>query len=247
MTSTFAWFKASSATTLDTSAVTNAGIGVEKTVSELTYKAKVHVEADTTGLESIELTTWGAASGKGTATDTSKLYTAVRPANAGDSDNATNVTFTACTTVNDEVLKIPLKAWIEDTSSDKTDLGHGAAWEAGVEGMTSNYTVTVTYSYDQDVDIGTLLLDTEVFFYVNENNTADYASNKEGISGASGITQHVQVDARDLVGDTDYIGTTSENATKLTVGYLYVRAEGNLRAHNQASYTATITAAQAIS
>ena len=115
-----------------------------------------------------------------------------------------------------------------------------AAWEAGIDGLgDGDATKTVTFQYDQDVETGNLLLDTEVFFYTNANNTDAYAKANESVSGGS-ATQTLAINAKSLKNSGHYV-TTSGSA--IVVGYLYVRMDGKLRQHdNGKNYQATIEA-----
>lgn len=203
-------------------------VGVTKTASSLNYEATINVKY-TVPSKNVNLTTWsGNDIKKGTV-----------PPNVTDNSNVTLVD----ASLSDDTFAIEVLAYLTDTSTNKSEEGHDAAWAAGVKGLTENAaSKTLTFSYDQDVDTGTLLLDTEVYFCAAKSTAAAaaYAKASEGVSGAEGKTQSFAINAKDLIDSN--VGEA--NATR--VGWLYVRIEGSVRQHdNTKDYTATIASALA--
>ena len=239
-----AWFKAANSLTLDRAATNSGTLTVEKTSASVTMAAKVNFVVEDPGLKQVELTTWvSSALKKGTVPEN------LSPS-ASAGDIAANVRLVDAT-VADETYKLAVKAYVTDdsTEEEKAEAGHDAAWLAGMETYQNDTTTKnhVTYSYANTDGTGSVLLTNEVFFYCASDET--YTEGHEGISGASGKTQQLDVDMKslyvdgnDLDSDPDHWATSAD---PVTIGYLYVRFEGSLRVHTQNSYTAVIAAAAA--
>lgn len=135
---------------------------------------------------------------------------------------------------------VPVLAWIEDTSADKSAGDHTAVWRQAIQDATSAFTGKVTFDYTNADDSGALLLGTEVYFYGTQDAPTAFNKASEVAGSASGGIDFT-VSAKLLTTDHESEGNA------LTIGYLVVRYEGSVRNHTHGTeYSATIAATSTI-
>lgn|GEM_PF-1796337 len=239
--STFAWFQASTkAATIQQDQSVTGSLSVDKTQVELDLlKAKITFAVDLTN-QHIDLTTWG------TGDNAEKLYTGVVPSTLDPAANkatvASNVQLgdAIASPYTDHVLILPVTAVLSDTSdqSEQNQTGHAAEWKAAVYAKRSE-TRKVTFSYD-GIASSSILGANEVYFYCASGTQGTYTKASEGVSGALGKRQQLDVTIEQLINIENNAMTSVKAA--VTIGYLYVRYEGTERVHTSNSYSVTLAA-----
>ena len=232
-TSTFAWFQTSTAATVSKSGATGSVAITENAGSEITMNATIHLVFEDPSNASFPLTTWT----KTGEEVSNSLYTGAYAAGATYAD----ARLTKLATQTDGYATIKVSAWIEDTSSsgEKAAEGHTVAWRAAINALTtaSDYTKEFTFAYDDEAAVGegnTRLLEADTAFYYAAKASGAADAISESAEKTSPV-KAVSVNAKTLLENYE------DDSHLLQLGYLYVRAEGGLRAHtNGANYKITL-------